>query len=332
MPKIETIIVKKILTDDETKKLEGTILPKGYYKKICNKDIDIKDEDGNYILRFRKNVIPLKNILKCYDSIIKHARIKTTTTRGMAGGIRDKLKASTILNNNKISSNIIGYFDTLSVRQKWIFRDAGMYKEKPICRQTRFTMQNPLKWKKIIPLIKDIDKQYKKLFPIHHTIQYEANQSTKFKIDNTAFSTITTNLNLQTACHYDKGDFNKGFGNLIVIEKGDYKGGYTGFPQYGIGVDVRTGDFLGMDVHLLHGNEPIELITDGAERLSLVSYLRQGIYDKCKDAIMFDKTFYDEVSKKAKKNRDKKTKKYNIPRHVYNGKRINKTNKRIKDK
>ena len=36
--------------------------------------------------------------------------------------------------------------------------------------------------------------------------------------------------------------------------RGEYSGGYTLFPQYGIGVDVRTGDFLAMDVHQWHCN------------------------------------------------------------------------------
>ena len=34
----------------------------------------------------------------------------------------------------------------------------------------------------------------------------------------------------------------------MKLEEGKYKGGYTGFPQYGVCVDVRHGDFLGMDV------------------------------------------------------------------------------------
>lgn len=286
---VHTIRAKKMLTDEQTIKLEGTTLPKGYYKKVYRNDIDVVDEHGNYILRFRKNVLPVKNIDHAHDAMIQHAR-KKTTTRGMTSGNSGHKKL--VQYNNPIASNIIGYFDTLSIKQKAYFRDAGLFDSKPICRQTAFTMNHPLKWKQIIPLIKDIDRQYKKLFPKQHSIQHNAAQSTKFVIDNTAFSTITTNLNLQTACHYDKGDFHKGFGNLVVIERGTYKGGYTGFPQYGIAVDVRNGDFLGMDVHQLHGNEPIIPQSNNFERLSLVSYLREGIFQQCKrQPILTDKDF-----------------------------------------
>jgi hypothetical protein len=64
-------------------------------------------------------------------------------------------------------------------------------------------------------------------------------------------------------------------------------------------VDIRTGDFLGMDVHQIHGNEPIELNDDKSERLSLVSYLRQGIYEKCQGQPMYPYSYFQEASKKA---------------------------------
>jgi hypothetical protein len=297
---VKTVVVKKILSDDETSALKGEILPKGYYKQIFDEDIDVKTEDGKYLLRLRKNVLPKKNIDKAYNAMIKHAR-KLTTTRGVTGGNNGKPKL--VLMNNPIASNIIGYFDTLSVRQKWIFKQAKM--KVPKCRQTAFTGQHVNQWKNVIPLIKDIDKQYKKLFPKEHSVQHKAAQSTKYVIDNTAFSTITTNLNLQTAVHTDKGDYVKGFGNLVVLEKGKYEGGYTGFPQYGIAVNVRSGDFLGMDVHQFHGNEPIIKKSPDAERLSLVSYLRERIVNNCQNEEMVEESYFEKAKEKAQKMRDK---------------------------
>lgn len=312
---VHTIRAKKMLTDEQTRKLEGTSLPKGYYKKVYHNDIDVVDEHGNYILRFRKKVLPVKNIDQAHDAMIQHARQKTHT-RGVAAGNMGNIKV--VSNNIPIMSNIMGYFDTLDLGYKKIFRLAGL--KKPICRQTAFTMNHPLKWNKIVPLIKDIDRQYKSLFPKQHRLQKKEAQSTNYVIDNTAFTTITTNLNLQTACHYDKGDFHKGFGNLVVIERGTYKGGYTGFPQYGIAVDVRNGDFLGMDVHLLHGNEPIIPVSDDYERLSLVSYLREGIANKCKGLPLITKKYMDKARLLALKTRKHSRK------HSHN--KRNKTKKR----
>lgn len=75
-----------------------------------------------------------------------------------------------------------------------------------------------------------------------------------YQIGDTAFSSVTVNRNFQTALHQDAGDYRPGFGNLSVIERGKYHGGYTLFPRYKIGFNIRTGDYIEMDVHDWHCN------------------------------------------------------------------------------
>lgn len=290
---VRKIIVKKILSDEETKALEGKRLPKGYFKKVIkNEDVDVYTENGEILLKFRKNVIPEIHVNDAYENMIEFAR-KKTTTRGMASGDNGKPKVPGM--NDPIMSNIMGYFDTLSLMQKYILNQANM--KLPKCRETSFTGKFPEKWRNVVPLIKDIDAEYKRLFPEEHRKQLRETNKTKYKIPGTAFTTITTNLNLQTAVHTDKGDYREGFGNLVVIERGKYKGGYTGFPQYGVAVDVRSGDFLGMDVHQFHGNEPIEG-NEGSERLSIVSYMREGIIEKCKGEDIVRDEYFRKASRK----------------------------------
>lgn len=155
----------------------------------------------------------------------------------------------------------------------------------PLCRTTQFTKDEIDKWDKTIPLIIEADKQFKKLIPERHQIQLErAKLTPNYQIKDTAYSTITLNYDWRTACHKDKGDLEEGFGNLIVLEKSEsirgscksFKGGYLGFPKWGIAVDVRQGDFLAMDVHEFHCNTAIE----GTGRLSIVCYLRKNMI-KC---------------------------------------------------
>jgi hypothetical protein len=99
---------------------------------------------------------------------------------------------------------------------------------------------------------------FKKLIPDSYEKQLKrANEKPHLQIPDTSFSTITINRNFRTALHKDAGDFSGGFGNLTVIERGKYHGGYTVFPQFGVGVDVRSGDFLAMDVHQWHSNTNI---------------------------------------------------------------------------
>jgi hypothetical protein len=279
--KIPVITVKKILSDSEVSNLEGKLLKKGYFSRIFRNDVDVKLENGEYLLRFRKGILQKKNKKNINNAYIGLQPIvrKVVSTRGFAGGKNSKANIMNVDVNRKVASNIIGYFDTYSIQQHAIFRDAGV--PKPPCRMTRFTERNVKEWNMVIPFIQDIDGAYKKLFPKHHLIQRKMAKATGHSIADTAFTTITTNHNFQTAVHTDRGNQAGGFGNLVIIQRGKFSGGYIGFPQYGVAVDLKEGDFLGMDVHQYHGNEPIVPESDDFERISLVSYLREGIVKKC---------------------------------------------------
>tara|TARA_B110000495_G_C22983116_1_gene578151 strand:+ start:92 stop:1267 length:1176 start_codon:yes stop_codon:yes gene_type:complete len=200
--------------------------------------------------------------------------------------------------NNQVASNPIGFYE------------ASTNFCKLPCRLTHFTRTNYDKYKEGLPFIQRIDSMFEKLIPGAYQKQLErADQKKHLKIDGTSFSTITINRNFRTALHRDAGDFKGGFGNLTVIQRGKYHGGYTVFPQFGVGVDVRNGDFLAMDVHQWHSNTEIyetkedkaynntidfafkdnpEVGTVGLDkkytRLTFVCYLREKILN-CSDDI-----------------------------------------------
>ena len=88
--------------------------------------------------------------------MIDHAK-KVSSQRGTYAN-KDKQKAHW-KTNEPVRSNIMGYYDTLSLNLNALLRDAGV--KKHYCRQTGFTADHPDKWAKIVPLIQDIDKQYK---------------------------------------------------------------------------------------------------------------------------------------------------------------------------
>lgn len=266
--------LEKILTDEETNALNGKLLSSDAFKIVINNDADVYSIDGKLLLRFRKNVLSRKHINQFYENIVNFAR-KKISARGAASGSEIKK----IGKNKKIMSNIYGYFDTWGIIHKHMFKRLGVKKPGPV-RVTYFTREFPEKWAQAIPLIKDIDQLYKKLVPEQYAFQKEHADETAYKIPGTSFTTITTNMNTQMGCHKDRGNLNESFGNLVVIEKGNYQGGILGYPQYGVGVDVRTGDFLACDIHQMHGNTPIIFKSDDAERLSIVCYLRKGVWEK----------------------------------------------------
>ena len=212
--------------------------------------------------------------------------------------IKKKKGISKMKVNNQVASNPIGFYEA-----------SKNFADLP-CRLTHFTRTNFKKYNEGLPFIQKIDSMFKKLIPDAYEKQLSrANEKSHLKIPKTAFSTITINRNFRTALHKDAGDFSEGFGNLTVIERGSYQGGYTVFPQFGVGVDVRSGDFLAMDVHQWHSNTAIfeteedkkinskldKIFNDNPEvgtvgldkrytRLTFVCYLREKILN-CPESI-----------------------------------------------
>ena len=288
------------------KNKEGDYFDESHYDSIVDYDCDCYyiDENNNkqLLFKFRKNVIP-DSLCKIGIDNLKKAAQKTHDNRGASAGKIDLKKmpsyanqASQLIGRNKFrvkayrsritgkivtnslgnisKSNIIGYYDK---------RDRNLGPKAPMCRTTAYTSQEVEKWKKVVPLIKNIDTQFKRLVPKNYRIQYDVAHKTPFVIKDTAFSTVTINYNWRTALHKDAGDLKEGYGNLVVLEEGKYKGGYTGFPQFKVAIDVRNGDFLAMDVHEWHCNTKITPVTKDYTRLSLVAYLREKMI-KCKGA------------------------------------------------
>jgi hypothetical protein len=282
--KIPVYTVKKILSDAETDALKGKFLEEKHFPVVLTSDADVYNEEGELLLRFRKDVLPKGHIDDAWEALKDFIK-STSTDRGVASGSDPGVDTGS---KKPVMSNIIGFFDKWSISQRSTFKRSGI-KPPSKCRFCAFNVLFPEKWKRVVPLIQDISTQYERLCPKEYADQRAAARSTAFHIKDTAFSTVTTNLNFRTAAHKDSGDWTTGYGNLVVIERGSpYKGNYTGFPQYGVAVDCRNGDFLAMDVHQLHGNTPMIPSDVTSQRLSLVSYLREGIVRRCSGEKLYD--------------------------------------------
>ena len=276
---IDILYVKKDKTDTEMDKLKNKYVTPSMIYDIIKKNTDVYDHDSNkLLLKFRKSKLLKKDVDEFYDNVIEFAKKSYSTNRGSASGSEKK----NIKDNPKVFSNIIGYMDSFSPKQKYLARLKNQ-SLKYNARECRFNVDYPEKYKKLIPLVQKIDSEYKTLVPDYYRNQIKKANQTHFRIPKTAFTTITTNVNFQTSIHKDKGDDEEGFGNLTVLEHGSYTGSETCFPQYGIGVDVRSGDVLFMDVHQWHGNLPIKTENKDVIRLSIVCYLRYNVWKNTKN-------------------------------------------------
>ncbi len=268
---MKQLILTKILTDEQISNKEGEWIDVDSLKyPVIDKDIDVYYYENNrkkLLLKFRKKKINsslceigwqnYKDLAKASrgrgaaagpidsDSPYWKKRNLANTNKWSTGYMKADGDISKMKVNNQVASSPIGYFD----ETKFV---------KLPCRLTHFTRTNYEKYENGLPFIQKIDKCFKELIPLSYQSQLmRATQRNDLRIPGTSFSTITINRNFRTALHRDRGDYQKGFGNLTVLERGKYHGGYTVFPQFGVGVDVRHGDFLAMDVHQWHSNSEI---------------------------------------------------------------------------
>lgn len=156
------------------------------------------------------------------------------------------------------------------------------YPRIPYGRATSYTEKNLEKFKGCYSFLQSLNRGFKELLPWRWGNQKAAADKLdpRFLVPETVFTTITVNKSFRTACHRDAGDLNEGLSNLLVLGDGEYTGGYLVFPQVRIAVNVRPGDLLLVNNHeVIHGNTPIILNHENAERISIVCYFREKMLE-----------------------------------------------------
>ena len=139
-------------TDFDNNKMEkilNTILKRDQIKTIISENADVFTKEGKLLIRFRKNKLTKQYIDEFYDNVHKFA-LNTSSNRGNATGSKTRNNAT----NPRVMSNILGYFDKLSPNHKSTFKSKGIPLPKITVRETRFNVNHPDKFKKLIPLIK----------------------------------------------------------------------------------------------------------------------------------------------------------------------------------
>lgn len=170
---------------------------------------------------------------------------------------------------NPVDSGIAGWYDR--------------YPRIPYGRATTYTRDNFDKFKMAYPFLQSLARGFKELLPWRYNNQMEAAKKldSRYLVPETPFTTITVNKTFRTAAHRDAGDLDSGLSNLLVLSNnGNYSGGYLVFPQVRVAVNVRPGDLLLVNNHeVIHGNTPIVLNDDVAERISIVCYFREKMLE-----------------------------------------------------
>jgi hypothetical protein len=313
-----------VLADFEEVKFQGCFVNEDHYAIILEEDCDVymprsqdvlamfegeESPEDRLLASFRKAVVPKELTDLAWGCLETAAGV--SDNRGMAAGpLVEKYLRSNAQNGNLVPlgpnrakyllpDGSVGSTTIANRVRSGIMGNFDASPRVPYCRQTGWSAGNPEKTQGVIPFLEALNGCFRRQAPNHWVAQKKFVDDFKIHPDwtlgDTVFTTVTVNKDWQTAVHQDAGDFPGGYGNLSVVEGRPYKGGYTGFPKFRIAVNVRTGDFLAMNVHEWHGNTRMTPILPppegqdswgdtmdpdadhGFDRLSLVCYARYGM-------------------------------------------------------
>ena len=264
---ITTITAEPVCDDVEAKNFAGEFLGENHFDTLLTGSMDVLKPDGSYLIRFRKHIIPENHFTDALPALQQAAG--WSGNRGVASGEVKRLPNGRT--KNLVRSGVVGSFDRAGGRT-------------PYCRLTTFSRNNPELFDSIRPLTKSVDDQFRTLMPAQYEAQknYARRTDEAWKIDDSAFTTITINKNWRSACHTDAGDLKQGFGMMCAYSSGNYDGGFTVLPQFRVAFDLKLGDVVAFDVHQWHGNTHFKRIpgTGPMERISCVFYYREKMF-KC---------------------------------------------------
>lgn len=284
-----------VLADDDVPPPRTFIGDESYALVLGGENVDVYKPNGQLLLALRHAVLRDEVVGTGWRALRHAARASknrgaaagTATAEGLGrepdkvfihGATASYLTADGLRSNTRESNEVLSGI-------------AGNYpatRRDPYCRQTAYTRENLTDFVLGgMPLIEAIDDQFRTVVPERYEaqrgfIEESGVRAKGWALGDTVFSTVTVNRNFRTAVHRDDGDFEAGFGNLTVLEGGAhrYAGGLTVFPRYRVAVDLRTGDFLGMDVHEAHANTELRPAVEGEddwERISIVCYARMDM-------------------------------------------------------
>ena len=296
---METIQATQYLSDRDLEDLNGEYLGKfldeRHYDVVVKESTKVLKPDGSILLVYVKDALPRKLCETTFE-VMKKVPVTGAGDRGIAAGLLTdpnderidrtygepksvtgaryyRAKEDGTYSNQSIAvpvnSGIIGYFDR-SGRQ-------------PYCRQTSFNADKAELFEQARPFFRKVSQVFREQVPERYKAQaeYVAKIHPDFVIPETVFTTITVNRNFRTACHFDKGDYQPGFGVMTVLQSGEYEGGYLIFPKYRVALDMRTGGLAMADVHEAHSNSEMVGKTNPWIRISLVLYCRVAMLE-CK--------------------------------------------------
>lgn|SRR3990167_383491 len=222
------------------------------FETLIREDCILTDENGKLILLYFKFPNDTSELVKACKEI-------PYETSQRSGGL-------------KTTSRIFGFDPFTGIR-------------KPYCSATSLAIKFPKQHKVITKFGEQINEIYQKYLPEaynKHKVIAEEKIEVGWRIPKTPFTSGIINKNNQLNYHFDSGNFQGVYSNMIVL-KNNVAGGYLSLPTYGVGLECANNTLVMFDGQsILHGVTPIKFFGQGAYRYSLIYYTLQSMWN-CDD-------------------------------------------------
>lgn len=236
--------------------------------------------DGQRLLTLVRGALSAEAVDEAY-AFLHGLRVVTTANRGAYSASERIFKVkkdgtqSRTGTTSPVRSAVVGYFDR--------------YPRYPFCNCSPLVLRDPAGWATCQRMIREVGDLFERTVPDRWARQMEAAARTQpaYVIGGTPFTTMTVNNTFAGGYHTDAGDFRPGFGVMVVLRRGSYRGCDLVVPAYRVGVDLQDRDVIFFDVHEVHGNTPFADAVgpagrpdkEGHERISIVFYFRDRMVD-----------------------------------------------------
>jgi len=221
------------------------------YSELIYEPCIIKDETDNIIGVY--GVLTGDRLEQLRSTILKTKITKNRRTQGL-----------------KTQSRIFGYMPREPIRKNW-------------CSSVLLAREQPKEHAIVCQFATVLADYYKTYAPEIYSQHLEiVNDKVKpeWKIKDSPFTSGIINKNNPLKYHFDSGNFNSVYSNMVGFRK-DIEGGHLAMPEYDIALDISDGSITFFDGQsILHGVTPITYLTPESYRFTIVYYSLQGMW-KC---------------------------------------------------
>jgi hypothetical protein len=154
--------------------------------------------------------------------------------------------------------------------------------KRDFCTNSAMATQNPKQHKIVMDFGQHLAKLYKTEFPEvyeNHLKLTSENVLNQYIIPGTPFTSGIINKTTALHYHFDAGNIQGVFSNMVVLKNG-IRGGHLSCPEFNIKFELKSGSVIFFDGQkILHGVTPIQKIHPHGYRYSAVYYSLKGMWN-----------------------------------------------------